>query len=308
MGMSAARPPEGARPVEQADPGQDYPLLATQEIRYRSPRRVPGQRAGSHAATALGAGLEFVTHQSLYARPDPRRLDLRASLVRQPPEWLVRVPRQRAALAVHLLVDVSASMRFGAPAKLEVVARFAEALGASAFRVGDALGMVAFDAGERADLRVPPARHRGLGGLLATLLRQSAGGAGGFEGLREATTLLAGRSGIVFLASDFHWSLAGLDDVLQSLLPAHVVPLVVWDPAETDPPGRDGLLVLRDAESRANRTLWLRPALRSRWREAVRERRVELERLFGAHDLRPFWLQGGFDAGALSQHLGEETA
>jgi uncharacterized protein (DUF58 family) len=208
-------------------------MTEVQEFRYRSPRRVPGQRAGSHAATALGAGLEFVTHESLYARPDPRRLDLRASIARQPPEWLVRVHRQRAAMAVHLLADVSASMRFGAPAKLELVAQFAAALGASAFRVGDALGMVAFDARERADLRVPPWRHRGLGEMLAAMLRQCEGGAGGLEGLREAATLLAGRSGIVFLASDFHWPLAGLDEVLESLRPAHIVPLVVWDPTET---------------------------------------------------------------------------
>ena len=283
-------------------------MTEAQEFRYRSPRRVPGHRAGSHAATALGAGLEFVAHQSLYARPDPRRLDVRASLASQPPEWLVRVHRQRAALTVQLLVDVSASMRFGAPSKLELVARFAEALAASAFRVGDALGMVAFDAVERAELRVPPRRHRGLGGMLSALLRQSQGGRGGIEGLREAATLLAGRSGIVFLVSDFHWPLAGLPELLDSLLPAHVVPLVVWDPAETEPPERDGLAVLRDAESRARRTLWLRPALRSRWREAVRARRAELDGLFASRDLRPFHLHGGFDAEALSQHLWEETA
>src|SRR5262245_22782867 len=136
-------------------------MTQLQEFRYRLPHRVAGQRTGSHAATALGNGLEFITHQSLYARPDPRRLDLRASLASTPPEWLVRVHRQRAALTVHLLVDVSASMRFGTPGKMEVVAAFARALGASAFRVGDAVAMLAFDRGERADLRLPARRHRG---------------------------------------------------------------------------------------------------------------------------------------------------
>jgi hypothetical protein len=283
-------------------------MTAVPEFRYRSPHRVAGQRTGTHAGSGLGSGLEFLTHLSLYARPDPRRLDLRASIASLQSDWLVRVNRQRAAMTVRLLADVSASMRFGTPGKLEVVADFVQALGHSAFRVGDAVGRVAFDSAERPELRVGAWRHRGMGEMLAGMLLQSRGGAGGIEGLREAATLLAGRSGIVFLVSDFHWPLAGLDDVLDLLLPAFVVPIVVWDAAEVQPPGRDGLAMLTDAESGRRRTFWLRPVLRLRWRAAVAARRAELDRMFGAHGLRPFYLQGGFDAQALSNHLCEIAA
>ncbi len=279
-----------------------------QEFRYRSPHRIGGQRTGTHAATGLGAGLEFVTHLSLYDRPDPRRLDLRASIASLQSDWLVRANRQRAAMTVRLLVDVSASMHFGAPPKLEVVDGFVRALGHSAFRVGDALGMVAFDRAERPELRVGAWRHRGMGEMLADMLRTSEGGAGGVEGLREAAMLLAGRSGIVFLVSDFHWPLAGLEDVLDMLLPALVMPLVVWDPAEVEPPARDGLALLRDAESGRRRTVWLRPTLRTRWKDAVAARRAALDHLFGLHGLRPFYLQGSFDAQALTEHLCEGQA
>ena len=115
-----------------------------------------GQRPGSHPGSSIGAGQEFVSHMSLYDRPDPRRLDLRASLRGLNDEWLVRVNRQRAGASVRALVDVSASMMFGSRRpKLHVVADFVEALGMSAFRVGDAVGMMAFDEAERADLFVP---------------------------------------------------------------------------------------------------------------------------------------------------------
>lgn len=281
---------------------------AGQEFRYRSPHRAAGWRVGAHEGIAPGAGLEFATHWRLHDRPDPRRLDLRASLASLRSEWLVRVHRQQAAMTVRLLVDVSASMRFGAPSKLEVVASFVRALGQSAFRVGDALGMAAFDRRERPDLRIAAWWHRGMGEMLASLLLQSSGGAGSIGGLREAATLLGGRGGIVFLVSDFMWPLEGLDDVPRLLAPAHVVPLVVWDPAEVEPPASDGLAVLRDAETGRTRTLWLRPALRTRWREAVGQRRVALDRLFNAHGLRPFYLQGAFDAQALSNHLCEVQA
>lgn len=283
-------------------------MAEAQEFRYRSPHRVPGWRTGSHEGTAPGGGLAFVSHLRLQDHPDPRRLDLRASIASLQPGWLVRVNRQQAALTVRLLVDVSASMRFGTPSKLEAVADFAQALGQSAFRVGDAVGMAAFDRTERPDLRIAAWRHRGMGEMLAALLLQSQGGAGGIEGLREAAALLAGRGGIVFLVSDFHWPLAGLADVLDGLAPAHVVPLVVWNAAEVEPPAGDGLATLTDAESGRGRTLWLRPALRARWREAVMRRRSELDGLFGARGLRPFYLQDAFDAEALSNHLCGEDA
>ena len=191
----------------------------------------------------------------------------------------------------------------GTPSKLQVVADFAQALGHSAFRIGDAVGMAAFDRSERPDLRVPAWRHRGMGGMLASLLLQSRGGAGGIEGLREAAALLAGRGGIVFLASDFQWPLAGLAEVLDGLAPAHVVPLVAWNSAEVEPPSRDGLALLSDTETGRSRALWLRPATRTRWREAVLQHRAELDRLFGARGLRPFYLQDAFDGQALTSHL-----
>src|SRR5512141_1812863 len=107
-------------------------MSAVQEFHYRLPYRVGSQRPGSHPASSLGAGQEFVSHMSLYDRPDPRRLDLRASLNDIRGDWLIRVNRQRAAVPVQVMVDVSASMGFGAPrSKLQIVADFIEALGQS---------------------------------------------------------------------------------------------------------------------------------------------------------------------------------
>jgi hypothetical protein len=117
---------------------------------------------------------------SLYDRPDPRRLDLRASLRDVRGDWLIRAHRQRAAVTVHVIVDVSASMAFGSTRpKLHVAADFVEALGHSAFRVGDALGMSAFDEVERMDLFVPALLSRGSGSLMSSLLRSCAARARG---------------------------------------------------------------------------------------------------------------------------------
>jgi hypothetical protein len=324
-----------------------------QEFHYRLPGRVSGQRPGSHPGSSIGAGQEFVSYMSLYDRPDPRRLDLRASLRGLNDDWLVRVNRQRAGASVRVIVDVSASMFFGSKrCKLHVAADFVEALGLSAFRVGDAVGMMAFDAAERTDLFVPARLSRGIGSLMGAALREvcdlggggepgstrgEAGGASGeagsrrvgpggatgasrapralspsapshgrlTDGLEDAASRLAGQQGLVFLVSDFHWPLERLEVALDLMAHAGVVPVVVWDPAETQPPERNALASLRDAESGARRTLWLRPKLRRDWSRAVEQRRTEIDCFFAAHAIRPFYVEGTFDADALSRYFFE---
>jgi uncharacterized protein (DUF58 family) len=282
------------------------------DFHYRLPTRVGGQRPGAHPGIGLGSGGEFIAHASLFRRPDPRRIDLRASLrrvARLDDDWLVRVHRQRASVPVHLVVDVSASMQFGTPQrKLEHVAAFARSLGRSAYRLGDRVALMAFDAHERVDLQLPASRGRGVGELIAHTLCHCRGGAGSVRGLLEATARLAGRDALIFIASDFHWPLDGLGAALERLGHAFVVPIVVWDPQETEPPLANGIAAARDVESGAERTLWMRPALRARWQQAVVDRRAELQRVFAARSLRPFMLEGGFDAEAMSRYFIEAGA
>ena len=285
------------------------------EFHYQLARRFSGWRPGAQRGLSQGAGQEFAAHRRLLDHPDPRRIDLRASLRDGRGDWLVRIHRLRVAIPVHVVVDVSASMHFGAERrKLDVVADLVEALGYSAFRAGDAVGLLAFDQRAREDLYVPPRHSRGNGSLMAQLLRGCAaintGPAHGnaLAGLQRATEPLAGRGGLVFLASDFHWPIAGLGGLLAQLAPACVVPLVVWDPAETEPPDARALLALSDAETGARRSLWMRDSLRTRWRSAVAQRRAELAALFEAHGMPPFHLQGRFDAEALTRYFLETTA
>jgi hypothetical protein len=280
-------------------------MSAPQEFLYRLPGRAGGWRPGSHRARSLGPGQEFISHARLFDRPDPRRLDLRASLRSLDGEWLVRAHRQRAAIAVQAVVDVSASMAFGAPrTKRDVAADFVEALGTSAFRVGDAAGMLAFDRTERHDLFVAPLSGRGAGVAMATRLRAAAcEAAGAIDGLEQALDRLAGRRALIFLVSDFHFPLARLGAVLGPLANACVVPVVLWDPAETEPPAADRLAALHDLESHRTRTLLVRAGLRGRWRAAVEGRRTELRRIFADHGIRPHFVLGGFDAEALSRYF-----
>jgi uncharacterized protein (DUF58 family) len=285
---------------------------AMPEFHYRLPMRAGGSRPGSHPGSSFGAGQAFAMHARLFDHPDPRRVDLRASLRAIPAEWLVRIHLQRVAVPVYVVIDVSASMYFGLlKSKLHVAADFVTALGYSAFRAGDQVGMLAFDAAEREELYSPARYGQGVGDVMAGMLRDATlkpGVAGGIDGLERSVAKLAGRQGVIFIVSDFHWPLTRLPSVLDTLTHAYVIPMVVWDRAEIEPPEHGSLLAVDDAETGGRRTLWLRSKTRHEWRDAVAQRRAEIKDLFDKRGMRPFFVQGAFDAEALSRYFLEAAA
>ncbi|CAH2892699.1 MAG: Uncharacterized conserved protein (some members contain a von Willebrand factor type A (vWA) domain) [uncultured Paraburkholderia sp.] len=290
-------------------------MSAIAEFHYRLPIRASGVRPGSHRGASFGSGQEFALHGRLSDYPDPRRLDLRASVRAARSEWLVRVHLQRAAVPVQVLVDVSASMRFGTyRTKLAVAADFVEALGYSAFRIGDPVGMLAFDQHARDDLFVPPRSGRGIGNLLATMLRNCESESAvphrnsTAHALQSVAAALAGRQSLIFLVSDFHWPLEALPAVLDLLVHSYVVPIVVRDAAEIAAPAGGPLLAVSDAESGARRTLWLSVGVRERWREGVARRRAELSQSFGKRAIQPFFVESAFDPEAMSRYFLEAVA
>jgi hypothetical protein len=54
--------------------------LQPQEFSYRFPDKVFGHVPGAHSGTALGSGDRFAGFADLFDYPDPRRLDIRASI------------------------------------------------------------------------------------------------------------------------------------------------------------------------------------------------------------------------------------
>jgi hypothetical protein len=108
--------------------------------------------------------------------------------------------------------------------------------------------------------------------------------------------------------SDFHWPLDRLGPALDVLTGSFVVPMIIWDQAEIEPPAHDAIAALNDAESGASRTLWTRPKLRAQWRDNVVRRRLELDRFFASRSIRPFFVSGAFDADAMSDYFFEANA
>jgi hypothetical protein len=273
-------------------------------IVYRPRWRARGSAVGAHRARDAG-GLGTFRDQVPFLRlPDARRIDVRATL-RDPFEGThVRRFENRIAVEVWALVDLTASMRFrGESDRMALVAELCAELAASATRIGDAFGLVAYDRAVREDVLLPPSRRRGTAQFVAERLAAAPCAGTGAEGALAAARRLAGRPKIVFLISDFRWPEELIRDVFDALAFHDIVPVLLADSAEDEALPAWGLLELDDLEGAGRRVVFMRPRLRQRWLEAERSRLEALRRLAAAHGRPPFRLAGRFDAEALSRHL-----
>lgn len=263
--------------------------LSSHELPYRVSRRVRGVRPGPHRGRITGCGGLFRDLATLVESPDPRRLDLRASL-RDPFEQLyVRRFEQRTAITVYALVDVSASMGFrGNMDKLKTAAAICAALAASARRVGDAFGLIGCGAQVEPLLHFPANRFRTTEARIASELSNFQPTSTNADGLLEGAALIAGRSKLVILISDFHFDATRTEAILEALSEHDTVPVQLIDSAETASLPSWGLLPLTDLETGRKRLVVLRPKLKAKWERARADHQTTFETLAARYARPPF--------------------
>lgn len=177
---------------------------------------VLGNLAGSHKSPLAGFAVEFGGHREYVAGDDPRHIDWRVYYKRD--RYVIKQYEMETNFVCHLLLDISASMRYGEGSrqKLEYASQLAATLGYSIVRQNDKVSLSTFDSEIRG--HVPP------GNTLAQILKLTnhLDAIQPVEKTRMADCLtdLTGRLGrreIVMIFSDFFTDLESLEAALQRL-------------------------------------------------------------------------------------------
>lgn len=238
-------------------------------------RRYAGRLRAERRSATVGAGVLFADHRPYVPGDDFRAIDF--GVFERSRKLHVRLFEQEEDLSVHLLVDTSASMRFGRPSKLETAKRLAASIGYVALARLDRVSVVAF--GDKTEERLAPIRgkNRALR-MLAFLEGLEAAGRTDFETALKTFSIEHERRGIVVVLSDFYDAAGadrGLDRLRFGRFEPHVVHIV--DEKEREPLAQ-GDLRLVDAETRRTLDVTMTPALVDAHRrrlEAHRERLAE---------------------------------
>jgi uncharacterized protein (DUF58 family) len=265
-------------------------------IEIRTRRRVQTLFAGEYHSAFKGQGMDFAEVREYVPGDEVRALDWNVSARMGSP--FVKVFQEERELNMLLVVDVSASGRFGsgAKSKREWMAELGAVLAFSAMQSRDKAGLILFS--DRIERHVPPAKgtRHGLR-LIRDLLSHEAQGRGTDLGLAlQHIQRTQKKRAIIFLISDFQAPLE--PRALRALARKHdLVALSVRDRLEEFLPPL-GLLRVEDLES--GRRRWLdasAPAVRAHWARQWAARRAGLEQALRSAAVDHIALLSGEDPG-----------
>ena len=237
------------------------------EFNYRYPHNAFGHVPGAHSGTSLGTGDRFAGFADLFDYPDPRRLDLRASLRANMTEagnrWLVRRYQQRSSITLWMLADLSRSMAIS-NVNHEHLANLTHLIAHSAIGLGDRFALAGFDSDWRQDVSIMPTRQRSMPLIAADMIRDATPAtSAGLEGLLLAANMITSSHAMVFLASDFCCDISLIDKTLRQLSRYTVIP-IVWKHDDIDHlPSVAGWTEMRDAETGQRRSVWMRSGIKN---------------------------------------------
>lgn len=253
---------------------------------------------GVHPGQMVGSGQLFKRHEPLLASPDPRRIDLRASLLDPFGDYRVRVFQQHSKLSMYVVADLSASMA----GKLPALADFVLSAAQSALEAGDSFGFIGCGPNLERRWLLPASQSMQAVREMSQRIRifQAQGRA---DSLSQVSPLLPSRRSLVFLLSDWHFPRESMQRILQPLTPHAVVPLVVWDEAEYTALPEWGLVRFKDAENGRGKTLLMRPELKQRIVRAFEQRKNLLRQTFRGYGMEPLFSSGAYRADSMNRYF-----
>ena len=132
-------------------------LVAERKIEPRS--LVEGNLAGAHKSPMSGFAVEFAGHREYVPGDDPKHIDWRIFYTRD--KLFIKQYEMETNFVCHLVLDVSASMRFGEERqqKLQYASQLAATLAYSIQRQSDKVSLTTFD--EEIIGHIPPSNSVG---------------------------------------------------------------------------------------------------------------------------------------------------
>ncbi len=195
----------------------DPEVLSRISNRRLEPRGlVMGNLAGAHKSPLHGFAVEFAGHREYVWGDDPKHIDWRVYFTRG--KYFVKQYEMETNLVCHLLLDVSASMRYGdaSEQKLLYASKMAASLGHAIVRQSDKVSLGTFDDAVRGF--VPPSNSMDQ----IVRMTEHLGDVKPVEKTRMSECLveLCGRMRrreIVMIFSDFLCDLSALEPAIQRL-------------------------------------------------------------------------------------------
>jgi uncharacterized protein (DUF58 family) len=258
------------------------------KVHIRTGRTVNTLMAGQYKSVFRGAGIEFEEVRDYTPGDDVKSIDWKVSARLGKP--FVKRFREERELIVMLLVDLSASQRFGTreAGKQELAAETAAILAFNAIRNNDKVGAILFT--DQVERYIPPQKGSGhVWRVIKEIFSHQPENTG--TDISQAVGFLGRvcrKRSVAFVISDFILPQAEpvVDRQMRSTARKHeLINVLISDPGEFDLP-RAGIVTLRDLETgRPVRLDASHAGTRKAFAQGRRRRQAEIREQFKAAGL-----------------------
>lgn len=239
-------------------------------------KRISNPVVGSHLSVLRGHGYDFWDHKRYQRGEDTRKIDWNATA--RMGYTLIKNTQEEREFDVFVVADLSRSMELasGTLSKKEVLLYVTAALTFSALSDHIRVGFLGFH--HDVALQIEPRKGRGhLWSMLGEIweYQPEAHADTRIEPVLEQLRHRLKRMSLVLLISDFLFR-ETLSEALafkQVIAKHDVIPIVLDDPLERKLPSGPGFVRFRELETGREHCVRLSKANRTRYREAMRERR-----------------------------------
>ncbi|MCC6806449.1 MAG: DUF58 domain-containing protein [Deltaproteobacteria bacterium] len=269
-------------------------LAKVRRIEIGTRKKVGSLFAGNYTSIFRGQGMTFAEVRPYQPGDDVRRIDWNVS-ARSRDIYIKQYTEERE-LTICLVVDVSASQRFGSQKseKLQLAAELAALFAFAAIKHNDRVALIAFS--DRIEHFVPPKKGRShVLRLISDIIAVKPAGVGTSwqSALAMAESVLKRKSVVIFI-SDF----VGMPDVakLRVFSKRHdVIPVWLTDPMEKELPNV-GFMWVKDPETGEQRMIdTASDRVRSAYRERVRLEHRQVAQTFQKAGVTPVEIVNGTD-------------
>jgi uncharacterized protein (DUF58 family) len=269
-------------------------LKKIRRIQIRTSHKVDQLLAGTWHSAFKGRGIEFEEVRPYQVGDDVRSIDWNVTARSGQP--FVKLFREERELAIHLLVDLSASQNLGTTTqtKRELVAELGAMLAMSAIKNNDKVGLTLFTDDIEKNISPRKGSRHVLRLIRELLYCQPIGSRTNLRRALEHFNKIAKRRTVVFIISDFQDG--NYESTLKVVRRKHdVIPIVITDPRESRMPNV-GLVRLQDEETGEIVTLDTgSPKTRELFGSLYRQQSEARDRLFRRSKLTPIHLETGCD-------------
>lgn len=239
-------------------------LKKLETLKLLAKRGLRGPSKGEHMAWKTGPSLEFLDYRTYQPGDDFRYIDW--NVYGRLDRIFLKLFRADEDLTIHILLDMSRSMDYGAPKKAIFAKKLAASLGYIGLANLDRVGITSFSDSLEASL--PPVRGKDhYLALLRYLLSVQPEGKTDFNACCQKYASICKRTGVAIVISDL-LDPKGFTDGLNALRyrKFDISLIQILDRSERYPP-LDGYLTLRDVETGETKKLTLDDSLLSLYRE-----------------------------------------